>query len=97
MNAKGEHAMKAIVTVVGKDRVGIIAGVCTALANFNVNVLDISQTVMQGYFTMMMATEVSQCNVPLAELVTKMDETGKEMGLSIRVQREDIFEAMHRI
>ena len=68
--------MKAIVTVVGKDRVGIIAGVCTA---------------------MMMATEVSACNVPLGELVTRMDEIGKEMGLSIRVQREDIFEAMHRI
>ena len=89
--------MKAIVTVVGKDRVGIIAGVCTALAGFNVNVLDISQTVMQGYFTMMMATEVSQCNVPLGELVTRMDEIGREKGLSIRVQREDIFEAMHRV
>ncbi len=89
--------MKAIVTVVGKDRVGIIAGVCAALADFNVNVLDISQTVMQGYFTMMMVTEVSACNVPLGELVTRMDEIGKEMGLSIRVQREDIFEAMHRI
>ena len=89
--------MKAIVTVVGKDRVGIIAGVCAKLAEFNVNVLDISQTVMQGYFTMMMATEVSQCNVPLGELVTRMDEIGREMGLSIRVQREDIFEAMHRI
>ena len=89
--------MKAIVTVVGKDRVGIIAGVCTALAEFNVNVLDISQTVMQGYFTMMMATEVSQCKIPLGELVTRMDEIGREMGLSIRVQREDIFEAMHRI
>ena len=89
--------MKAIVTVVGKDRVGIIAGVCTALAGFNVNVLDISQTVMQGYFTMMMAAEVSACNVPLAELVTKMDEIGKEMGLSIRVQREDIFDAMHKL
>ena len=89
--------MKAIVTVVGKDRVGIIANVCTALANYNVNVLDISQTVMQGYFTMMMATEVSMCNVPLAELVTQMEQVGKEMGLSIRVQREDIFGAMHRI
>ena len=89
--------MKAIVTVVGKDRVGIIANVCTALAYFNVNVLDINQTVMQGYFTMMMAVDVTSCNVPLAELVTKMDETGKDMGLSIRVQREDIFEAMHRI
>ena len=89
--------MKAVVTVVGKDRVGIIANVCTALAGFGVNVLDINQTVMQGYFTMMMVVEVSMCNVPLAELVTKMDELGKEMGLSIRVQREDIFEAMHRI
>ena len=89
--------MKAIVTVVGKDRVGIIASVCTALANYNVNVLDISQTVMQGYFTMMMVTEVSMCNLPLGELVTKMEEIGKEMGLSIRVQREDLFEAMHRI
>ena len=89
--------MKAIVTVVGKDRVGIIAGVCVKLAEYNVNVLDISQTVMQGYFTMMMATDVSECNVPLAVLATEMDAVGKEMGLSIRVQREDIFEAMHRI
>ena len=89
--------MKAIVTVVGKDRVGIIANVCTALANINVNVLDISQTVMQGYFTMMMATEVSQCTIPLAMLAEEMEKIGKDMGLSIRVQREDIFEAMHRI
>ena len=89
--------MKAIVTVVGKDRVGIIANVCTALANYNVNVLDINQTVMQGYFTMMMATEVSQCNIPLVDLVTEMARIGEEMGLSIRVQREDIFQAMHRI
>lgn len=89
--------MKAIVTVVGRDRVGIIAGVCTALANFNVNVLDINQTVMQGYFTMMMATDVSQCNIPLADLVTEMASVGEKMGLSIRVQREDIFQAMHRI
>ena len=89
--------MKAIVTVVGEDRVGIIAGVCTALAGFHVNVLDINQTVMQGFFTMMMAVDVSACNVPLAELVTKMDAIGQDMGLSIRVQREDIFEAMHRV
>ena len=89
--------MKAIVTVVGQDRVGIISAVCAKLAEFNVNVLDISQTVMQGYFTMMMATEVSACNVPLAELVQRMDELGVGMGLSIRVQREDIFQSMHRI
>ncbi len=89
--------MKAIVTVVGKDRVGIIASVCTQLATFNVNVLDISQTVMQGYFTMMMAVDISQCSVPVAELAQRMDQAGKEMGLSIHVQREDIFQAMHRI
>ena len=89
--------MKAIVTVVGKDRVGIIAQVCTTLAAYQVNVLDISQTVMQGYFTMMMATEISQCNIPVAELAKRMEQVGKEMGLSIHVQREDIFQAMHRI
>ena len=89
--------MKAIVTVVGKDRVGIIASVCVKLAEYNVNVLDINQTVMQGYFTMMMAVDVAACKVPLAELVEIMEETGKAMGLSIRVQREDIFEAMYRV
>ena len=89
--------MKAVVTVVGKDRVGIIAAVCTDLAAFNVNVLDIRQTVMQGYFTMMMAVDVTNCNIALSELAKQMEEKGKEMGLSIRVQREDIFEAMHRV
>ena len=89
--------MKAIVTVVGKDAVGIIANVCVQLASFNVNVLDISQTIMQGYFTMMMAVDVSDCNVSLSELAMQMEEKGKEIGLSIRVQREDIFEAMHRV
>ena len=89
--------MKAIVTVVGRDQVGIIAAVANSLAQFNVNILDISQTVMQGYFTMMMVVEVSACTIPVAELSQRMDEMGKEKGLSIRVQREDIFEAMHRI
>ena len=89
--------MKAIVTVVGKDQVGIIAAVCVKLAEYNVNVLDISQTVMQGYFTMMMVVDVSACNLPLAELVVLMEQMGKERNLSIRLQREDIFEAMHHI
>ena len=89
--------MKAIVTVVGKDAVGIIAGVCTMLASYNVNVLDISQTVMQGYFTMMMAVDVSGSSIPMAELAQAMEKKGEEMHLSIRLQREDIFEAMHRI
>lgn len=89
--------MKAIVTVVGKDQVGIIASVCVKLAEYNVNVLDISQTVMQGYFTMMMVVDVTDSTKPLAELVVLMEEMGREKGLSIRLQREDIFEAMHRI
>ena len=89
--------MKAIVTVVGEDRVGIIASVCAQLASYNVNVLDISQTVMQGFFTMMMVVQVSDSTLPLAELAKKMEETGKEMNLSIKLQRADIFKAMHRV
>ena len=89
--------MKAVVTVVGKEQVGIIADVCNRLAQCNVNVLDISQTVMQGYFTMMMVVDVAECSIPLYELSQRMEEAGKARALSIRVQREDIFEAMHRV
>ena len=89
--------MKAVVTVVGKDRVGIIALVCTELAQYNVNVLDISQTVMQGYFTMMMVVDVEKANLPLAQLAKQLEEKGKEVDLSIRLQRQDIFDAMHKI
>ncbi len=89
--------MKAVVTVVGKDAVGIIANVCLELANYNVNVLDISQTVMQGYFTMMMVVDVSGSELPVAKLAKQLEEKGKDMNLSIRLQREDIFEAMHRV
>ena len=89
--------MKAIVTVVGEDRVGIIASVCAQLASYNVNVLDISQTVMQGFFTMMMVVQVPDSTLPLAELAKKMEENGKGMNLSIKLQRADIFKAMHRV
>ena len=89
--------MKAIVTVVGKDRIGIIASVCTLLAHYQVNILDISQTVMQGYFTMMMVVDTSKSEIPFAELAKKLEAKGEEMGMSIRLQREDIFEAMHRV
>ncbi len=89
--------MKAVVTVVGKDRVGIIAAVCQSLAEYNVNVLDISQTVMQGYFTMMMVVDVSGANCSVVALAQELEEKGKGMNLSIRLQREEIFEAMHRV
>ena len=89
--------MKAVVTVVGEDRVGIIAEVCTHLAKYGVNVLDISQTVMQGFFTMMMVVDTENSTLSLAELAKATEEKGKDMGLSIRLQRADIFKAMHRV
>ena len=89
--------MNAIVTVVGKDRVGIISAVCGELAAHNVNVLDIRQTVMQGYFTMMMVVDVSKSEHSVAELAQILEDKGKEMSLSVKLQREDIFDAMHRV
>lgn len=89
--------MNAIVTVVGKDRVGIIAAVCNRLAGHNVNILDISQTILQGAFTMVMAVDVSQATASFGQLGDSLAELGREMGLSIRIQREEIFNAMHTI
>lgn len=89
--------MHAIVTVIGKDRVGIIADVTALLAQYGVNVLDISQTVLQEYFTMIMLVDAAQCTVPFADLARTLDEAGTQRGLQIRAQREDIFNAMHRI
>lgn len=89
--------MHAIVTVIGKDRVGIIADVCSLLAKNHVNVLDISQTVMQEYFTMIMMVDVTEAEIPFADLVSLLSEEGKAMNLTIHAQREDIFNAMHRI
>ena len=89
--------MNAIVTVVGQDKVGIIAAVCALLAEKNVNILDISQTILQGSFTMVMAVDVGASKAPIGELRTLLDQLGERMGISIRIQREDIFDAMHRI
>ena len=89
--------MNAIVTVVGRDQIGIIAAVCTLLAENRVNILDISQTILQGSFTMVMAVDMGEARVPLAELGGLLDGLGRELGISIRIQREEIFDAMHRI
>lgn len=89
--------MKAILTVIGKDQIGIIAQVCTLLAAEQVNILDISQTVMRDYFTMIMLVDTSASKTPFDELARRLDQSGKLTGLSIRIQREDIFNAMHRI
>ena len=89
--------MKAIITVLGKDQVGIIAGVSSLLAKWNVNVLDISQTILQENFTMVMLVDTGACTVSFGDLADQMAALGKDMGMDIRVQREDTFQAMHRI
>ena len=89
--------MKAIVTVIGKDRVGITAAVCALLAQHNINILDISQTVLQDYFTMVMLADLENCSLSFTELTEKLSALGVEMDIAIRMQREDIFNAMHKI
>ena len=89
--------MNAIITVVGRDRVGIIAGVCNALANVNVNVLDISQTVLGGTFTMNMLVDIEKASVGFSEIISELNAEGERLGVSIRIQREEIFDAMHKI
>ena len=88
---------KTIITVVGKDTVGIIANVCTYLAENNVNILDISQTIIDGYFNMMMIVDTTKSAKTTEELVSELRQIGEEIGVIIRCQREDIFNMMHRI
>ncbi len=89
--------MRAIITVTGKDKTGIIAGVSAALSEYGVNILDISQTVLQEYFAMIMLVDLSGCNVTFADLGDRLNETAKGLCMDIRVMREEIFDAMHRI
>ena len=89
--------MKAILTVVGPDRVGIIAEICTLLAQKGCNIVDIQQTVMQEFFTMNMLVDTAKLVCSFEELQNALEQKGREMGLSIRIQREDIFTAMHQL
>lgn len=89
--------MKAIITVLGCDRIGIIADITALLAKNKINILDISQTIMQDIFTMIMLTDISECQKTLSELEEEMEKMGKEIGVSITVQHSDIFHSMHRI
>ena len=88
---------KTIITVIGKDTVGIIAKVCTYLADNGVNILDISQTIVSGFFNMMMITDMSGAKKSFADISNEMDKLGEEIGVTIKCQREEIFEKMHRI
>lgn len=88
---------KVIITVVGKDTAGIIAKVCTCLADDGINILDISQTIVQGFFNMMMIADISNCTKPFADLSTELDGVGQQLGVQVKCQREEIFEKMHRV
>lgn len=88
---------KTIITVVGKDAVGIIARVCTYLAENHVNILDITQTIVQGYFNMMMIADAAELDKPFGEAVNELTALGEELGVQVKWQREDIFNKMHRI
>lgn len=89
--------MKGIITVVGKDKVGIIGRVCTLLSEKQINILDISQTILQGYFNMMMIVDLSQSTVSFDKVVDALEELGREIEVDIRLQHEAIFDSMHRI
>lgn len=97
-NKNKEKEMKrAIITVLGKDTVGIIARVCTYLAEHEVNILDISQTIVQDYFNMMMIVDMGKSTAAFDTVVDELADLGEDIGVMIRCQREDIFDMMHRI
>ena len=88
---------KTIITVVGKDTVGIIAKVCTYLAENGINILDISQTIVQGYFNMMMIVDTNNAQKAFGDIADELDKLGEQIGVVIKCQKEEIFDKMHRI
>ncbi len=89
--------MRVVLTIVGKDKVGITAKVSNALAEMNINIININQNIMQGFFNMVLIADMAEANVPIAEACDKMAALGVEIGVEIRLQSEEIFSAMHRI
>ncbi len=89
--------MKAVITVLGKDTVGILAKVSTACAQEGVNIIEVTQSVMQDLFAMIMLADINDCKIPLDELTKKLDKVGEEMGMKVHVMHEDIFNSMHKI
>ena len=88
---------KTIITVVGKDTVGIIARVCTYLAENHINILDISQTIVQGYFNMMMVVDTADSSKQHGDMADELEKLGEDIGVIIKCQKEEIFDQMHRI
>ncbi len=89
--------MRAVITVVGRDKVGILAKVSSVCAENNVNVIEVSQSILQDMFCMIMLTDVSECSVPFTEFAENLAKQGEEQNLSIRAMHEDVFNSMHRI
>ena len=89
--------MKGIITVIGKDKVGIIAKVCVYLSDKGINILDISQTIVQGFFNMMMIVDMNNSTDSFENVYKGLEDLGKNIGVEIKLQREDIFDSMHRI
>lgn len=89
--------MKAVITVIGKDRVGIISAVSGALSEANINILDISQTIMQSIFTMIMIVDIEKASCPFAEISERLSLLGDKLGVQIRIQHDEIFNSMHNI
>ena len=89
--------MRAVITVIGRDRKGIIAGVSSELATSGINILDISQTIMQEYFVMIMLVDMAGATEEFFNIQRKLDKKGVELGVQVRMQREEIFNAMHQI
>ncbi|MEA4900319.1 ACT domain-containing protein [Desulfitobacterium sp.] len=96
-NHNNEKSNRVIVTVIGKDQIGIIAWVTGRLAEYSVNILDISQTILQDFFTMMMVVDMSQSSISLGELSKRLDQEAQKRGLKVSAQHEDVFTFMHRI
>ena len=92
----GEHS-RAVITVIGKDQVGIIAGITTVLAARGVNILDINQTILDTFFTMITVVDLEGCSISLPELKRELEKKGQELGVDVRTQHEDVFKFMHRV
>lgn len=88
---------KAVVTVIGLDKVGITAKVSTALAEMNINILDITQTIVGGYFNMVTVVDITEAKGEFAAIAERLQEVGEDIGLEIKIQRAEIFDAMHRV
>lgn len=89
--------MRGIITVTGKDKVGIIGKVCTSISEDSINILDISQTILQGFFNMILIVDISESKKDIQSLALKYEKLGEEIGVVIRIQHEDVFNTMHKI